>query len=124
MRKNVCADGVLFAVLSLLDCRETAFPASESLSSGTIKKHGSLHDEDSQFHAAHQLRCPQASHRIQKTARSTKHNQQKHNSRVSCWIGVLTWFWVCLFDGVLRDEFTRTLSLDFLSWLEKYGTLQ
>ena len=32
-----------------------------------------------------------ASHRIEKTSQSTKHN--------------LAWFWVCLFDGVSRNKF-------------------
>ena len=37
--------------------------------------------------------------------------------------GVLVWFWVCLFDGVLRNRFPCTLSLDFFSWFgEEWNT--
>ena len=55
------------------------------------------------------------SHQIKKTSRSTKHNQH-YSSQESCWIGTLVWFWVCLFDGVLRNMFPCTLPLDFFSW--------
>ena len=36
---------------------------------------------------------------------------------MSCWIGVLVWFWVCFFGGVWRNRFPCTLSLDFFNWL-------
>ena len=42
-----------------------------------------------------------------------------HSLRVSCWVGTLVLFWVCLFDVVSRDRFPRTWSLVLLSWCGK-----
>ena len=49
-----------------------------------------------------------ASHRIEKTSRSTKHD--KHYSILDRRdeLEPLVWFWVCLFDVVLRDDSPRT----------------
>ena len=38
-------------------------------------------------------------------------------SKLSCWVGNLVQFWVCLIDVVLRDEFPRTWSLVLLNYL-------
>ena len=42
---------------------------------------------------------------------------------LSCWVGTLVWFWVCLRDVVLRNESPRTLSLVFYDWFgEEWNT--
>ena len=40
-------------------------------------------------------------------------------SKLSCWVGTLVMFWVCLFDVVSRDRFPCTWFLVLLVWFEE-----
>ena len=54
--------------------------------------------------------------RIEKSSRSTKHNQHHTIQECRVGLGTLVWFWVCFFDVVLRNELLRVWSLVLLDW--------
>ena len=45
------------------------------------------------------------------------------DSKLSCWVGVLVWLWVCLFDGVSRNRFPVLFFWISLHGKAKNGTL-
>ena len=64
----------------------------------------SAFDDQSRLH--YPQRCT-ASHQIEKTSRSTAQSTL-FRSKLSCWVGTLVLFLVCLFDVVSPDKFPCT----------------